>query len=86
MSHTVSLCNYDRIYKETGLIDGENILLYDSYEQLIEQIHRVCNNLNYAQQLGENAHQLYLNQYTETHFIQKLIEVAQSTPPSPSDP
>lgn len=71
---TLLLTNSSYMNEQVGLVDGVNCLLYDTYEDILEQLEWIKNDEAAIQEISQNGYELR-NQFSSENRALELIEI-----------
>ena len=66
------LCDYREDAKNLGLISGENIVLYDSFDECVEKLDYYLNNYDVREKIAKSAADFVRNKYTITKLLKQV--------------
>lgn len=74
LSGALQLCSYGEDIEKLGYRDGENIVFYNSPEEMIKKAKFYLNNEPLLETIAEAGYQHTLNNHTYLHRIKKILE------------
>lgn len=66
------LCDYREDAKDLGLISGENIVFYDSFDECVEKLDYYLNNSDAREKIAKSAADFVRNKYTITKLLKQV--------------